>query len=68
MVGSKRLKRKFGINSKTFSACGGADRIIAFIKDHDVIEKIHTQCPAHQQKHSRESMTGVDSRADIPAY
>lgn len=67
MIKPQRLKRIFGINSETFSACGGPVRIIARIKTHDVIKKIHTQWPAHQQKYARERVIGVDSRADMPA-
>jgi len=40
MTWAQRLKRVFGIDIETCSACGGAMRIIACIEDPDVVEKI----------------------------
>ncbi len=40
MTWAQRLKRVFGIDIETCSACGGAVRIIACIEDPEVIEKI----------------------------
>ena len=40
MTRAQRLKRVFGIDIQTCVACGGAVRIIAFIEDPQVIEKI----------------------------
>lgn len=49
MIRPQRLKRIFGINSESFWAYGEGVRIIARIKKHGIIEKIHTQWPAHQK-------------------
>jgi len=40
MTWAQRLKRVFGIDIETCSACGGVMRIIACIEDAEVIEKI----------------------------
>jgi len=40
MTWAQRLKRTFGIDIETCPQCGGAVRIIAYIEDPDVIEKI----------------------------
>jgi len=40
MAWAQRLKRVFGIDIETCSACGGAVRIIACIEDPASIEKI----------------------------
>jgi 23S rRNA U2552 (ribose-2'-O)-methylase RlmE/FtsJ len=40
MTWAQRLKRVFGIDIESCVACGGVMRIIACIKDPDVIEKI----------------------------
>ena len=40
MTWAQRLKRVFGIDIETCSACGGAVRIIACIEDPAIIEKI----------------------------
>ena len=40
MTWAQRLKRVFGIDIETCPACGGAMRIVACIKDPEVIEKI----------------------------
>jgi len=40
MTWAQRLKRAFKIDIETYSACGGAVRIIACIEDAMVIEKI----------------------------
>ncbi len=42
MTWAQRLKRVFGIDIETCRACGGAVRIIAYIEDPVVIEKILT--------------------------
>ena len=42
MTWAQRLKRVFGIDIETCSACGGALRIIACIQDPAVINKILT--------------------------
>ncbi len=42
MTWMQRLKQVFGIGIEICPACGGAMRIIACIKDPDVIEKILT--------------------------
>lgn len=42
MTWAQCLKRVFGIDIETCSACGDAVRIIACIEDPDVIEKILT--------------------------
>ena len=42
MTWAQRLKRVFGIDIATCSACGGALRIIACIEDPAVIKKILT--------------------------
>jgi len=41
-IWAQRLKRVFGIDIETCSACGGALRIIACIEDPAVIKKILT--------------------------
>lgn len=46
MTWAQRLKRVFGIDIETCSACGGAVRIIACIEDPAVIEKILTHLDA----------------------
>ena len=46
MTWAQRLKRVFGIDVETCSACGGALRIIACIEDPAVIKKILTQLDA----------------------
>ena len=46
MTWAQRLKRVFGIDIETCTACGGAVRIIACIEDADVIEKILTHLDA----------------------
>ncbi len=43
---SRSLKRVFGIDIRTCSACGGAVRLIACIEDAAVIEKILTDLDA----------------------
>ena len=40
MTWAQRLKRVFNIDIETYSACGGAVRIIACIEDQAVIKKI----------------------------
>lgn len=47
MTWAQRLKRDFGIDIETCSACGGAARIIACIEDPNVIEKILTHLDAN---------------------
>ena len=42
---AQRLKRVFGIDIETCSACGGALRIIACIQDPAVIKKIPSLGP-----------------------
>jgi len=46
MTWAQRLKRVFGIDIETCSACGGAVRIIACIEDPAIIEKILTHLGA----------------------
>jgi len=46
MTWAQRLKRVFGIDIETCSACGGAVRIIACIEDPAIIEKILTHLNA----------------------
>jgi hypothetical protein len=45
MTWAQRLKRVFGIDIETCSACGGALRIIACIQDPEVIKKIPSLGP-----------------------
>ena len=60
MTWAQRLKRVFGIDIETCSACGGAVRIIACIEDPAIIEKILThldgkgvECEATRRPPSR---------------
>jgi len=65
-VRSQRLKRVFNIDIETCSHCGGAVKIIAFIEDPAVIEKILTHL--NKQTASAKSAPWHESRAPPHAF
>ncbi|MGB5560957.1 MAG: hypothetical protein WBM71_12070 [Sedimenticolaceae bacterium] len=75
MTWAQRLRRVFGIYIETYSACGGAVRIITCIEDAEVIEKILTYLDAKvaEPKASMRAHAGLmpfagkrDGRARVP--